>query len=531
MMTRSSFRPMASLGLVAAVLVYVGCSKTPETADRPIASIPNPVVEVQAPRKKGEPPKTAKVPKVIADWSAKPPVAVLIISGEQDGYPDPCGCTDGQLGGLGRRYHFCQMLEAKGWPVVKIDLGNLIHYRGAEWLAQEKIKFSVIHTALSAMKYDAVALGPEDLKLGVIETLAALLNFKEPRFLAANVKAIDKDLGEALRSTRLTNAGGLTFGITAVLDPATYQTIQDDAAGTLNVLPPDEVLPEVYANLRRQAMVTILMVQGPHDEAKRLATKFPGFDIVIGTSKFDDPDEKPETLNNGRTLLINNIGKRGKYAGVVGFFPDAEQRMVFRRQPLDGVFEQAAPMKVLIDKEYQDMLKGQGVVENFQRSPNGQAPGASYVGAQACQACHPKTFEKWTTTKHARAYEPLTNPRRNREFDAECISCHTTGFGYNTGWVSAEKTPLLKGNQCENCHGPASLHAAEPDNIDRRKSLKMSAESAKSNAFCTKCHDSDNDPHFTFDSRYNQIFHKGLDSYDDPKVHQPQPAKVAEGPK
>ena len=250
---------------------------------------------------------------------------------------------------------------------------------------------------------------------------------------------------------------------------------------------------------------------------------------MVGTSKFDDPDEKPETVN-GKTLLINNIGKKGKYVGAVGFFPAAERRMEFRRQPLDGEhFHQAERMKVMIDEEYQDMLKLEGVVENFPRSANGQNPGATYLGAQACQACHPRTFEKWQSTKHARAYEPLTNPKRNREFDAECISCHTTGFGYTTGWVSAEKTPLLKGNQCENCHGPGSLHAAAPDNLEYRNPMKMSAETAKSNAFCTKCHDSENSTHFNFDTFYAQIFHKGLDTYDDPKVHQPQPAKVAGG--
>jgi hypothetical protein len=59
--------------------------------------------------------------------------------------------------------------------------------------------------------------------------------------------------------------------------------------------------------------------------------------------------------------------------------------------------------------------------------------------------------------------------------------------------------------------------------------MRMFAESARSNAFCTKCHDSDNDHLFTFDARYAQIFHKGYDTYDDPKVHQPQPAKVADG--
>ncbi len=170
----------------------------------------------------------------------------------------------------------------------------------------------------------------------------------------------------------------------------------------------------------------------------------------------------------------------------------------------------------------------EGIVENFTRTGNSQAPpGAKYVGAQACQECHPRTFEKWTTTKHARAYDALLNPKRNREFDAECISCHTTGFGYKTGWVSAEKTPYLKGNQCENCHGPASFHASEPDNQDYRKPMRMSAESANKNNFCTKCHDEDNDHNFTFDARYAQIFHKGLDDYTDPKVHQPRAAKAA----
>ncbi len=534
-MTRSSFRPMASVGLVAAVLTYVGCTKTHETADKPTEGR----VEIdgdtehQARPAEVDPAKAEQGPKIMADWSARPPVAILMISGEQDGYPDPCGCTAGQLGGLGRRYHFCEMLESKGWPVVKIDLGNLIHLRGDSpgGPAQEKIKFNIIHKALEAMKYDAVALGPEDLKPGISDTLVALLNFKEPKFMAANVSAVDKQLGEAIRPTRIVKAGGLTFGITAVLDPATFKTLQDADAEMLTVKAPDEVLAGVYADLRREAQVTVLMVQGPPEEAKRLAEKFRGFDIVIGTSKFEDPDEHPKPLDGGQRLLIDNIGKKGKYVGVVGFYPNAEHRMEFRRVALDKDFTPAKEMKVLIDKEYQDMLRVEGVVENITRLANGQAPGASYVGAQACQACHPKTFEKWQSTKHAKAYEPLTNPKRNREFDAECISCHTTGFGYNTGWVSAEKTPLLKGNQCENCHGPASLHAADTDNIDFRKPMAMTAESANRNNFCIQCHDEDNDHNFVFAPRYAQIFHNGLDTYDDPKVHQPQPAKVADGVK
>ena len=97
---------------------------------------------------------------------------------------------------------------------------------------------------------------------------------------------------------------------------------------------------------------------------------------------------------------------------------------------------------------------------------------------------------------------------------------HTTGFEYNSGWVSAEATPALKGNQCENCHGPASKHIAEPDDLTFRNALKLTAEQADRNRLCIRCHDEDNSPKFDFATYWPQVIHKGLDTYTDPKVHQ-----------
>ncbi len=529
-MTRTSFRPIASVGLVAAVLAYVGCLQRTETIPASKTEIVASKIAVADGKAKADKKNEPTLPKFLAEWSANPPSGILLISGEQNGYPDPCGCTEGQLGGLGRRYHLSEMIDAKKWPVAKVDLGNLIRYRGDSrgGREQEKIKFDIILEALSMMKYDAVALGPEDLKIGVMDTIGTLLNSQPPKFppfLAANVKP-QQGLESTLASIKITKAGPITIGITSVIDPAQYQDLQDPASNVLEIKPPDEVIPELLESLKKQAQVCVLMVQGPHDEARRLAEKFPGFDIVIGTSKSTDPDEHAETLNDGKTLLVNNIGQKGKYVGLVGFFPGETPMIRFLRQPLDTLFHQAEPMRQLIDFDYQDRLKREKVVENFTRFANGLGQGASYVGAEACQKCHPKTFEKWTTTKHARAYDALTNPKRPRTFDAECISCHTTGFGYKTGWVSAESTPFLKGNQCENCHGPGSKHAADPDNLDFRKPMQLSKESAESTFFCTKCHDEDNDHNFQFDNRYAQIFHKGLDDYTDPKVHEKSPAKV-----
>ncbi len=63
----------------------------------------------------------------------------------------------------------------------------------------------------------------------------------------------------------------------------------------------------------------------------------------------------------------------------------------------------------------------------------------------------------------------MDDPKPNTIYDAECVTCHTTGFEYNSGWHSEAETPYLEGNQCENCHGPASKHLAEPDNVEFRK--------------------------------------------------------------
>ena len=528
-MTRTPIRPIAAVGLVAAVLAYVGCTRDPDPGRSGVEVVPATVAV--KPASKPSAAEAEKRPKAIVEWSGRPPSGILLISGEQNGYLQPCGCTDGQLGGLGRRYDLVEKLRARGWPVVPIDLGNLVakpaSARGG--FEQEKVKFDTALKALGAMKYEAVALGAEDLKLGVFQTLGVLANVKDVKFLAANVKP-GEGVEETVRPTLVTRAGPVTIGITAVIDPASFEALPDpDKASLLTVKAPDEVLGKVLEDLKTQSQVRVLMVQGPPEQAKRLAEKFPGFDLVVGTSVYPDPEQRPESVNGGKTLLIN-VGQKGKYVGLVGLFPGKSPMIDYRLQPLDqdGLTE-AEPMRALIDDEMQSVLKSVRVVEDFPRRPNGSAPpGATYVGAETCQACHPKTFEKWASTPHAKAYDGLLKPRRNRESDAECISCHTTGFKYESGWASAEKTPLLKGNQCENCHGPGSLHIAEPDNKAYSKPMALTSEMADKNGLCTNCHDEDNDHNFTFEGRYPAIFHKGFDSYEDPKVHQPFAPKVGQ---
>jgi hypothetical protein len=524
-MTRIETRPILAVGLAAAILVYVGCTRkdspsTPGTSSKAASSQVSTGTETPS----------ASSGKLFADWKGL--AAALAVSGEMNGYLDPCGCTEGQLGGLGRRYDLFERMANQKIPFVKIDLGTLTKNPAGErgGLDQAKVKFDTALKALESMKYDALALGPEDLKLGIDHTLSVYLNHKDQIKVVSANAAFDPALAAAfegtIRESVVAQAGAFKIGITAVLDPAEYNALKDPQRDTLQVKPPAEVLPTLLAKLEAESDLQVLMVQGPPEMAKALAEAYPGFDIVVSRSEYADPDGNPVMVNNGATQIVT-VGMKGKYVGIIGLFPPETGKTPttkYQRQSLNAArLHNAEPMRVLIDEEMQSQLKALGIVENIVRHANVEAPaGSTYVGAVGCKSCHPNTFARWEGTGHAKAYEPLVHnpkdPKRKREFDAECISCHTTGFTYNSGWVSAEKTPYLKGNQCENCHGPASKHVAEPKNPEFLKAMSRTAESADKGGLCHKCHDEDNSPHFNFASYYGKIAHKGMDDYKDPRV-------------
>jgi hypothetical protein len=533
-MARIDFRPWAGLALSVAVLGYVGCTSSSPTSSSPASAPGGGSAGKGSP--KGVPSDDAggTDSKLLANLGH--PAAVLIVTGEMDGYLEPCGCTDGQIGGLLRRYDFFERLRKQNWPVASLDLGSLTKdpavARGG--FEQAKYKFDYSIKALKLLDYSALALSAEDMKVGVGEALALFLNSlgEKTKVVAANV-APPAGYESLFRTSLVVPAGPVKVGVTAVIDPDALEKLNDPdkALLTEKLQRPGDVLPGVLAELEPKTDYQVLMVQGPPELARSLAEAYPGFDIVVSTSEYIDPlKHDPELLHGGKTMLVN-VGKKGKYVGVFGFYPRESERLRYYLVTLGTRYDgPATPMKKLIEEDYRDYLRQMQVVENIPRRDyvNGVS-GATYVGADNCQSCHPNTYMKWASTKHAQAFEALTvrDPKPNVKYDAECVTCHTTGFEYNTGWVSEAKTPYLTGNQCENCHGPGSKHVAEPDNLDYRKVMALTPEQAEKNRLCLGCHDGDNSPHFEMAKFYGQIAHKGLDDYKDPKVHRGITPKLA----
>jgi hypothetical protein len=97
---------------------------------------------------------------------------------------------------------------------------------------------------------------------------------------------------------------------------------------------------------------------------------------------------------------------------------------------------------------------GASQTETGQQAEPAPPSGQSYIGVKKCAACHFDQHLVWRKDKHAKAFDDL--PAKYKK-DADCLKCHTTGFGEPTGFKTAADSHLA-GISCEACHGPGSQH-------------------------------------------------------------------------
>lgn len=120
--------------------------------------------------------------------------------------------------------------------------------------------------------------------------------------------------------------------------------------------------------------------------------------------------------------------------------------------------------------------------------------GQTYIGSKRCSACHFKEFTAWKKSKHAKeAWESV--PAKYRT-NAECLACHTTGFGRETGFKDLAATPNLVGASCESCHGAGSEHETICKTLTDKKQLTPEEEKQARDSIyrmqphnvCATCH-------------------------------------------
>jgi hypothetical protein len=468
---------------------------------------------------------------LLKGWT-KPQLAI-VLSGEQMGYLEPCGCSAKQSGGFARRGDLFEQLRAKQWPVAAFDLGGTLKRSRRHDL----LKFQAILKGLGLMHYQALGLGPAELRLGAENLLSLHSPEKGLAFVSCNIVFFgDIGIGTPL-PYKIVEMNGVKVGVTGVIsdfyrdqvlprgNPVANQpiTVTDAVVG---------VSSAVQKMSEKKPDLMVLLSYCKVDETKDLAKKVPDFDIIITAGGPEEPIERTEQI--GKSMLVQ-VGGKGKHVAVIGYYPDnTKQPLKYELVDLDKTRFKNNPAMVRLMEEFQGNLMD----ENLGETEPGlvHESGAGFVGAKKCGVCHTKAYKKWLNTPHARAFDDLkTGPHYpyegkwiNRQFDSECLACHVTGWDprevvkFETGFESFAKTPHLAGQQCENCHGPGSEHVKTEELLKKtrkgndpaiarwRQKMHLDTTMVQKETGCYKCHDGDNSPKFNFEEYYKKIEHRTL---------------------
>ncbi|MCP4175396.1 MAG: hypothetical protein GY758_32000 [Fuerstiella sp.] len=468
---------------------------------------------------------------VLPVWEEWPrPQLALLLTGEQQGYFEPCGCTSSQLGGMSRRADLARKLTDVGWTVRGLDVGGI----SRRTTRQAQIKFETTLAALRELDYLAIGLGPEELRMQPDFLLSQ--HVPPLQFLSANLEFFGvSDLGTPL-SSAIIEADGLRVGITSVMS----DNLQKEVLPHPDIIwkDPAVALPDVLAEFdTRDVGLRVLLSQATVSESEALALQFPQFDVVLTAQGTGDPDPKAPMRKIGNTLLLET-GRKGKYAGVLGVYPNnRETPFRYKLISLERDDFGETPSMITLMQTYQQRLESEQIVlTDAVGAPH--PSGATFVGAETCGTCHESAMDVWKKTGHAHALESLDpqnqrigHERLNgvkRTYDPECLACHVTGWDphdyirFQSGFLNEkfaadddekELHKLMAGTQCENCHGPGSRHIelVEADDLAAAaQEVRVTLEQAKKGV-CEKCHDLDNSPKFDFDEYWDRVKHYGMD--------------------
>lgn len=537
-----------------------------------------------------EPPQEPRIGglPLFAEWPRdQRPAAVLVVSGQTYGFLQPCGCTRPQLGGIERRAQLVRSLKTKGWPVAGVDLGD-IYPQQMYVRKQGLLRYETIMQALQAMNYLAVGVGKADIEAELDKLLAvyALQHDRPPYLLAANLlgqvegrvisrqerfqpAGLPRPLVERFEVAKV---GEVNVGIVGLIGRTLAEEIENhklDPSITFvkngqGKIDNGTVLREVLLAVQQQPLrpqLLVLLYQGSAEEAGLLARDFPQFQVIVCRSEESEPPQFATRVNNGATLIVQ-VGHKGRYVGVVGAFPQrgGGWQLQYQLVPLteyyitpgnDAEALRNNPVLPLL-QTYAERVRDRNLLEAVAKRPHPvqiQHPNlnVSYYGSQRCQYCHAADYRLWERSAHSHALDTLEQKARRpslRQFDPECVICHSVGLEYQSGFVSASKTPALKHVGCESCHGPGSGHATNPQHaglqllmspwkqeatdrlpsVDVMKKLatlslveQRQAEQAlppsqrrtveRVASMCMKCHDHHNDPYFNLYVYWPKIAH------------------------
>lgn len=398
---------------------------------------------------------------------------LLLFTGNTQAQLEPCGCFIGQSGGLPRRAEAIAHIRENGFSPLLVDLGGIQpsqppsmkpHSFESDDLSvddevhkRDQHRVQTTLTAMDMMGYDAFF--PFDAETEIVRNEKIDLSFT----------SLDSDLTQDADSYLIKTVGGKRIALVALnfKDPTEIGSVS-------------EKLDSRLSEIQEQSDYVVGVSHSPPEVNRELAREYPNFSAILSPSE-------GETEKVGDVLLAycNSKGKTLSALLLTDTGVDIQQIALTEhvsddpdvRRLLDDFYHQVATDGQLQSVSYR----------LFASEPFEQDDSNSYIGSQACQECHQKEFTQWAHSSHATAFNTLRAV--GREYYPECITCHVTGAGYESGYqIGNPDRKHLVDVGCETCHGPGKQHVYTP--------LKENIRGQVPEKVCMDCHTPEHSPGF-----------------------------------
>ncbi len=327
------------------------------------------------------------------------------------------------------------------------------------------------------MGYQAVGLGPADLQLG-IGTLKDFERVARFAFLCANL--VDKQTRKPIfRPSVVMEAGGIRFGIYAVMQVLTNETYVNRVIPDAEILDPEKVTAQLVPELKKSCDVVIALSHLNVDTNEKILATNPGIDVLIdplsrnGNKAIWVAENEYMVVQKDTPVL--RIDGQGSRVGVFEMYFSKGAKKFGEYQFVDGALEPHIMRHPEMTQLVDEFLRGRTSPHPVDFDTQKPRLYDDFMGEEGCGTCHAEQRAFWKATKHSDTYATLE--KTSDQLRADCVGCHT--FGYGVGFAETRSAGKFKEVQCESCHGSKPGHAEDP------KLVKLGTVSEEN---CWGCH-------------------------------------------
>jgi len=347
-----------------------------------------------------------------------------------------------------------------------------------------RLKADAIAEIYKYVGIDAVNIGELDLVLGIdyLKELEKKHNFP---FVSANlVDAKDAPIFKRYIIKKVNDKNVGIFGVigdTSEMVSKVSEITKDGAS----IQDPLQAAEAVVKELTGKVDYIVALTHQGTNRDWVIARRVKGIDLVVGGH---DKQKTNEPFAAEKTLIAQ-AGEKGQYQGILEVAMDGTKTAKNTLVPFSDEIANDPKVKAIITA-YNDK------VAEMYGGASESRPAAASVALRltACEPCHGDQVKQWKTTDHAKAYETLV--KKSKQFDPQCLACHTVRFEQPEGFNMKQQQMELVNVQCENCHGSATEHLSDMTKKPAPKPVM---------ALCIKCHTADRCPGFDLDPKKMEL--------------------------